>query len=95
MSNVDIEIYFSQFKTFFLENPTELIKLIGKASERDFFNEVYNTIHHNHNSGDELQLTHKQIMDIVIKLNKIIEVDNSYSDSKIFQKTEFGLICLN
>ena len=32
MSNVDIEIYFSQFKTFFLENPTELIKLIGKAS---------------------------------------------------------------
>jgi hypothetical protein len=95
MSNVDIEIYFSQFKTFFLENPTELIKLIGNASERDFFNEVYSTIHDNHDSGDELQLTHKQIMDIVIKLNKIREVDNSYSDSQIFQKTKFGMFCLN
>jgi len=95
MSNIDIEIYFSQFKNFFLDNPTELIKLIGKASERDFFNEVYNTIHDNHNSGDELQLTHKQIMGIVIKLNKIKEVDDSYFDSQIFQKTKFGVFCLN
>jgi len=37
MSNIDIEIYFSQFKNFFLDNPTELIKLIGKASERILF----------------------------------------------------------
>ena len=28
MPNVDIEIYFSQFKTFFVENPKELKKLI-------------------------------------------------------------------
>jgi hypothetical protein len=95
MPNVDIEIYFSQFKTFFVENPKELKKLIGRASDEDFFNEVYSTIHINHEKGEELPLTQKQIMDIVIMLNKTIEHKIDTYDKRIFTKTEFGFICLN
>ena len=41
MSSVDIDIYFSNFKTFFKDNPDELNKLIGNASDIVFFDEVY------------------------------------------------------
>lgn len=95
MSNIDVEIYFSQFKTFFVENPKELRKLIGKASDNDFFNEVYNTISNNHDNGDEIVLTQKQIIEIVLKINDTKPKEVNDTIDSIFQKTNFGLICLN
>ena len=95
MSNIDVEIYFPQFKTFFAENRKELRKLIGKASDNDFFNEVYNTISNNHDNGDEIVLTQKQIIEIVLKINDTKPKEVNDTIDSIFQKTNFGLICLN
>ena len=35
--SVDVEIYISQFKTFFQENPDDVANLIGKADPDQFF----------------------------------------------------------
>jgi len=93
MSNVDVEIYFSQFKDFFKENPGELKNLIGSGSPEDFFNEVYDMVNKNYENGDELQLTKKQIIEIVLKINQM-SPDEKVSVN-IFQNTKFGEICLN
>lgn len=37
MDSIDIEIYLSQIKTFFNENPEQLLKLLGQANAEDFF----------------------------------------------------------
>lgn len=95
MANVDIDIYFSKFKTFFKENPQELNNLIGKASGTDFFNEVYNKIIENSKESDELQLTQKQMINIILEINKVNDVNKEDISIDIFQKTPFGLICLN
>lgn len=95
MSDIDIQIYFSQFKTFFSENPKELRNLIGSASDEDFFKEVYSVILDNHQKGEPLELTQKQIIGIVLKLNHISKEMGEEKVMSIFQKTDFGVICLN
>lgn len=95
MQNVDIEIYFSKFKTFFKENPKELFNLIGKGSPDEFFNEVYSKILENDEKGEELELTQKQIIDIVLKINKMGYEKEEQVPNSIFFKTKFGDICLN
>ena len=93
MSNVDVEIYFSQFKEFFKENPSELKNLIGSGNAEDFFNEVYVTVSRNYENGEELELTKKQIIEIVLKINQMGPDENA--PMQIFQNTRFGEICLN
>ena len=95
MQNVDIQIYFSQFKTFFNENPRELENLIGKGSPEEFYSEVYKKIMENFNKGNELELTQRQIIDVVLKINQMGYKEEKQIPKEIFQKTEFGLICLN
>ena len=95
MQNVDVQIYFSQFKTFFNENPRELENLIGKGSPEEFYSEVYKKIMENFNKGDELELTQRQIIDVVLKINQMGYKEEEQIPKEIFQKTEFGLICLN
>jgi hypothetical protein len=95
MQNVDVQIYFSQFKTFFNENPRELENLIGKGSPEEFYSEVYKKILENFNKGDELELTQRQIIDVVLKINQMGYKEEEQIPKEIFQKTEFGLICLN
>ena len=67
---------------------------IGDILVSDFYNEVKTQSSLNYENGDEVSLTQKQIINIVIKLkspNKEIE-DKVYN---IFQNTNFGKICLN
>ena len=93
MSNVDVEIYFSQFKEFFKENPSELKNLIGEGKSEDFFNEVYDTVNRKYENGEELELTKKQIIEIVLKINQM--GPDEKVPTQIFQNTKFGEICLN
>ena len=95
MQNVDIEIYFSQFKTFFRENPRELENLIGKGSPDEFFTEVYNKILENNEKGEDLELTQKQIIDVVLKINQMGYKKEEHIPTTVFTKTKFGEICLN
>ena len=87
-------MYVNQFKVFFDKNPDDLTELIGNILVSDFYNEVKIQSSLNYENGDEVSLTQKQIINIVIKLkspNKEIE-DKVYN---IFQNTNFGKICLN
>jgi hypothetical protein len=95
MQNVDIEIYFSQFKTFFRENPRELENLIGKGSPEEFFTEVYYKILENNEKGEDLELTQKQIIDVVLKINQMGYEKEEQVPMSVFTKTKFGKICLN
>lgn len=98
MSNIDIDIYFSQFKTFFKDNPKELLNLIGKGDPDEFFEEVFKTITENSNKGLPIALSDKQIIEIVVKINNTKIKEEYSSDTKnltIFIKTSYGSFSLN
>jgi hypothetical protein len=92
----EVEIYMNQFKGFFEKNPNDLTELIGKSNIEDFYDEVRKQSIKNYENGDDVSLTQRQIIDIVVKLNKI---ENNESEIKkieqIIIKTEFAEFSLN
>lgn len=92
----EVEIYMNQFKGFFEKNPNDLTELIGKSNIEDFYDEVKKQSIKNYENGDDVSLTQRQIIDIVVKLNKI---ENNESEIKkieqIIIKTEFAEFSLN
>jgi hypothetical protein len=48
----------------------------------------------NYDGGKEVPLTQKQMIDICRELNGQV-IEENVTNSKIFQKTKFGDICLN
>lgn len=95
MKNVDVEIYLSQLINFFDKNPNDLIDLIGESLKEDFFQKVENTCYENLKNGDDVSLTQKQIIDIVVELKKesVDIIENKING--VLQKTKFGPIFLN
>jgi hypothetical protein len=91
--NVDVQIYLSNFKQFFLNNPNDLLLLIGDSNKDMFFKLVEKQVIENHDKGDDLELTKKQIVDIVLILTKD-KVEEEKID-KIFMKGKFANISLN
>jgi hypothetical protein len=87
--DVDVKIYISNFKKFFNENPNELSNLIGKADPDEFFDEIEN--------GEEIELTKKQIISVVINLNNITPKPKEEIKSIIepYFETSYGKIFLN
>jgi len=67
--NVDVEIYMSEFVKFFKENPNDLIDLIGKAKQEDFFSGVRKLAEKNWEEGNDVQLTQKQMIALILELN--------------------------
>jgi hypothetical protein len=96
MSNVDVDIYVNQLITFFDKNPNDLIDLIGNLLKESFYEKVREQCVKNSEIGDEVSLTQKQIIDIVVELKKVklIEYDKTKLYS-IVQETKFGSIFLN
>ena len=94
MKNVDCEIYISNFIQFFRSNPQDLSNLIGKADSEDFFSEVKNQVYNNLEKGEELELTQKQLVDIIVKLNDIPTKDVE-KKLELFFQTPFGVVGLN
>ena len=90
MSNVDIQIYISQIKTFFNENPEQLIKLIGNINPDIFFDEVEKVSTINYEKGEDIQLTNKQMVSILFKINK-----GRTKDIIAVEETKFGKLYLN
>jgi hypothetical protein len=92
----EVEIYMNQFKGFFEKNPNDLTELIGKSNINDFYDEVKKQSIKNYENGDDVSLTQRQIIDIVIKLNKI---ENNDSEIKKIEqtiiKTKFAEFSLN
>lgn len=96
MSNVDVDIYVNQLITFFDKNPNDLIDLIGDLLKESFYEKVREQCVKNSEIGDEISLTQKQIIDIVVELKQVRSID--YDKTKLYsivQETKFGSIFLN
>ena len=97
MNNLDVELYMSQFVTFFENNPNDLMELIGDSNKDMFYDLVKAQCEKNLESGDEVSLTQHQIIEIVVKLQNI-NLENAQMVvivDKVFQSTKFGMIGLN
>jgi hypothetical protein len=91
MKNIDVNIYLTQFKTFFKQNPQDLINLIGDISPDNFYSEVKKQILENNENGDFIELTQKQLIDVIVRLNK----QKIKKDVSLFFETKFGNFSLN
>lgn len=91
--NIDVQIYISQIKTFFDENPKELVVLIGNTNPDKFFIEMEKMAISNYEKGEDIQLTQKQMLEILVELN----TEDKIEESLILpvMKTKFGTIYLN
>lgn len=90
--NVDVQIYMSNFKEFFIKNPNDLMNLIGNNNKELFFEMVQKKVIENHEKGDDIELTKKQILDIVLILTK----DKHKKEvKKYIYKGKFADIILN
>jgi hypothetical protein len=92
-NNVDCEIYISGFINFFEKNPKDLQNLLGEMDKEKFFMEVRITVYQNFDKGEEITLTQKQLLDILVKLHgkstKVVEV------MVPIHKTKWGEFILN
>jgi hypothetical protein len=90
--NVDVQIYLSNFKSFFNNNPNDLINLIGDGDKDKFFELVQESVIKNYEKGEDLELTKKQLIDIMLILTK----DNVEEKVENFiLKGPYGNIFLN
>ncbi len=90
--NVDVQIYLSNFKSFFNNNPNDLINLIGDGDKDKFFELVQESVIKNYEKGEDLELTKKQLIDIMLILTK----DNVEEKIENFiLKGPYGNIFLN
>jgi hypothetical protein len=93
MKNVDVDIYVSQLISFFNNNPNDLIDLIGDSLKESFYEKIKEQCFKNVKDGDEVSLTQKQIIDIVVKLKQGKVIESKIHS--IVQETKFGDIFLN
>jgi hypothetical protein len=96
--NVDVEIYMNNVVKFFKTHPNDLLNLIPKSKEEEFYGKIRETALQNIDNGDDAILTQKQIIDICLVLNKEPLKDVRAEDEKLesyMEKTKFGVIFLN
>jgi hypothetical protein len=90
--NVDVQIYLSNFKLFFNNNPNDLINLIGDGDKDKFFELVQESVVENYEKGEDLELTKKQLIDIMLILTKDRAEEKV---EKFILKGPYGDIILN
>lgn len=67
--NVDIEVYLSGMVKFFKDNPKDLLSLVPKDKENDFYSMLRKYSCDNYDKGDDYVLTRSQILEICVQLN--------------------------
>jgi hypothetical protein len=98
MMSVDIEIYISQLKTFFENNPGDFMDLVGEEQKEEFFQKMKEKSIENYEKGEDFILTKQQIIDVVVDLKEPELNQKLKYASKVegfIQKTKFGDIILN
>ena len=93
--NIDVEIYIKNFINFFESNPNELIDLIGDELKEVFYDKVKEQCYKNLDNGEDIVLTQKQLIEIVVDIKKVKPNINTLLTNGVFQKTKYGLISLN
>jgi hypothetical protein len=94
-NNVDCEIYISGFIGFFDKNPKDLKNLIGEIKKEKFYMEVRICVYQNFDKGEEITLTQKQLLDILVKLHKSTEKVKEIEVMVPIHKTKWGEFILN
>lgn len=91
--SVDVDIYMNNILKFFKENPNDLLNLIPKDKEDDFYVKIRETANENFEKNGEAGLTRTQLLDICKQLNqepkKVLEIPN------VIVMTPFGGFSLN
>lgn len=96
MTNIDVELYLSQFHSFFKTNPAELTKLIGDLDSDTFFSKVKELAYKNFKENGDMILTKNQLIDIVVEMHRDTNNTNQKDSlEKIFEDSKYGKICLN
>ena len=93
--NIDVEIYIKNFINFFENNPNELIELVGDDLKEVFYEKVKEQCYKNLENGEDIVLTQKQLIEIVVDIKKVKPNINTLLTNGVFQQTKFGLISLN
>ena len=93
--NVDVEIYMNNFIKFFRDNPNDLLNLVPKIKEQEFYEKIRESAYNNLDKGEEINLTQRQIIDICVELNQPKKETVKESVEHLFVKTKFGEYCLN
>jgi hypothetical protein len=101
--NVDVEIYMNNIIKFFKENPNDLLNLVPKTKEEEFYSKLREVANQNYEKGEEVNLTKNQIVvicaEIHSKTKKVKEetpkpktIDEMLNDSKYQELTIEKLI---
>jgi hypothetical protein len=95
--NVDVEIYVSNLKKFFKDNPDQLKILIGDMDKVDFFYRLKEVSENNYETKGEVELTKSQIAEVIAQMynDTVIKVEIEKYLNQPIQKTKFGNIFLN
>lgn len=88
--NLDVEIYMNNVIKFFRENPNDLLNLVSKDKEEFFYKKVKEVATKNYEKGEDVILTHSQILDLCSEINHPKETKINAT-----QKTIFGDLFLN
>lgn len=90
--DVDIQIYLSNLRTFFKNNPNDLYSLIGGNNSEEFYYLIEKKSLENLEKGEGIELTKNQITEIIQILNREKELEIV---EKTIMKGPLGNIFLN
>jgi hypothetical protein len=93
--NIDVEIYMSNIVKFFKTNPNDLLNLVPKDMEDEFYKKIREAAIENFDKGEDVTLTQKQMIGICLVLNNKSDNDEKVNINKITFDTKFGSIILN
>ena len=93
--NVDVQIYVSNFVKFFTNNPNELKNLFGVAEPESFFTKVEEVANKNFDNGEDVELTQKQMIGVILELNQMQPKEEVESLVEPYFETSYGKIFLN
>ena len=68
--SVDVEIYMNNIIKFFRDNPKDLLNLVPKDKENEFYQKMKERAFENYEKGEEIPLTQQQIILICVELNQ-------------------------
>lgn len=91
--SVDVDIYMNNIIKFFRDNPNDLLNLIPKEKEKEFYEKIREIASKNSDTRTEVGLTKQQMIDICKELNEKNTEKTKYE--KLFVQTKFGDFCLN
>lgn len=96
--NVDVEIYMNNIVKFFKSNPTDLLNLVPKDKEEEFYSKIREVAYENIEKGEDAPLTQKQMINICVILNGKTPKEEKVVEEKLesyMMDTKFGIIFLN